>query len=400
MISECFIIVSNTEKEEMGSFIENIKLIFNIKKVTIIHEFSSTITIKDMIDKKLVHSNNPNIVNNSINKLVKSSHDNNFLSLDNIKHYIQHIELWQYIVDNNLDNILVVDSIRVTNTRVTNARVTNTRVTEKLAELENLNKLYGYLGLCEETQSSILNHKCNDTFFYTNLKCKNTSNAYIIKKDMCTLFLDYAFPMKAQIDTFIGDISCAHKKGYSLKLPIFTHSNKPINYVDKRVPSQGTKKGSIHTVCIIDDKDSDETYVKNIKILQNIWNKESHHVLTVTSEAEALAVTSKLKNNTDMKICTLVIESSIIPKKEHVVNMTKNIPESAHFIGLTTKRIEHPFEFNNELQYVHPHMPNFKVYLLTPHGAELLLRINSIKNSNKNLILSREGFAFAHTVDE
>lgn len=400
MISECFIIVPdiNTKNSEISILIESIKTKFNVTKVSVVVEKTSDITIKELIDNNFVPSNNPDIIKNNLNMLIKSVTNNNYISFKEIKQYVEHNKLWKFITKNNLDNVLIID----TTTNIHHELNSNVELNTVFNKLQESNELYGYVGLCEETVNNTFNYKCNDIFFYTNPACKNTSSAYIIKKKMCDIFLKYTCPMKTDINTFIGDISRVYKKGYSLKVPLFTMSNKYINIIENRIPSQPTKDITIHTVCIIVDETKDETFVKNIKLLKQNWNNYSEQFKIVSSEAEAITFTSNLdiNKNKNKNPSVLIIDSSVVPKKEDIENMTKNVPETAHFIGLNTKIIKNPFEFSNHLQYVHPDMPNFKVYLLTSNGAQMINKTNLMNTTNKNLLLCRSGFSFAYSVSD
>jgi hypothetical protein len=72
-----------------------------------------------------------------------------------------------------------------------------------------------------------------------------------------------------------------------------------------------------------------------------------------------------------------------------------------HFLGWTEKQLKEPFVFSNILEYVHPKMPRFECYYVTPDGAKLLLNIfNTGKENYINTILSRERVGFAHVVDK
>lgn len=376
MIDTCFIL-SNTSVN--NDFKKNVKTIFDVK--TVMDFTTDTYSIEKLKEEKYILPNNPNIASNNLNTMVQSSLENKILSADEIHKYTQHVQLWKYIIKNNLDNVLVLDDVTLENTSVIKNNVKDL--------LTNLPEHYGYIGLCDETPQCRFNYKCNHRFFYTNPGCKYTSRAYIIKKKLCQHMLEYTFPIQLTINYILGDISRISKKGYTPKKGIFAINNKtPI--VENRSLSLKTKNIDLKNVFIIQDKDSDEFYVKNIRTIQGLWKNNC-----LTTEDDALD--SIIKNNTN----GLIINSNSVPKKDDITAMLSNVPEKTHFVGITHSTIKNPFEFNNHLQYVHPEMTKFDIYCVTPTGAYILKKIkleNQMKNMN--LILCREGIAMAYYVSK
>lgn len=378
MIDTCFVVSS--DKEECKTFKNDIKNILHIDNIANVNIKESDLTIGTLLSLKLIDEKNNNISNNDLNKLITSKAENRFLSVSEIKEYIEHVNFWRIILKDNIEKALVIDN---------RVKLKNKLETfQKLKKgIEHLPDFYGVLGICEK-ESPFYEFKCNDYINYSNINHK-LGYGYIITKSFAQELLKIAFPLRSTIHRLLVEISLLNKKGYQMKYPILELNKKkdngnmllslPVNNFNLLDP----------TVYIFDE--GDESY-----ILNNInMKKEWKNVEDVDSEYMGL---TKIVNT---KQPGLVINSKNDISKKILDNIGDIFPVNMHFLGWTEKQLKEPFVFSNILEYVHPKMPRFECYYVTPDGAKLLLNIfNTGKENYINTILSRERVGFAHVVDK
>ena len=380
MITTCFIISSNENKEHCDKIKKEVKNALHVDKIVNLNIKTKDISIDTLLSLNLIDKNNPNISKNDLNQLVVSKSENRLLTLSEIKEYIEHVQIWQYIARGNEDNVLVIDNR-------TKIKDPINSLIELKKSIQHLPDFYGILGLCKP-ESYVFNTKCNDFINYLDVNSK-IGNGYIITKTFANTLIKYALPIKSSIHRLLSEISIISKKGYLMKYPILeVNKKKDTGNILVSLP--------VNNINLLDSNvyifdEGEESYISNI----NSVKKTFEHVEHIPSEVLALTRIIVTKKSG-------IVVNSKIPISKRIFNtIGDTFPQNMHFLGWTEKQLEEPFVFSNILEYVHPKMPKFDCYYVTPVGANLLLQIyNSGKENEINIILSRERIGFAHVVDK
>ena len=162
MITTCFIISSNENKEHCDKIKKEVKNALHVDKIVNLNIKTKDISIDTLLSLNLIDKNNPNISKNDLNQLVVSKSENRLLTLSEIKEYIEHVQIWQYIARGNEDNVLVIDNR-------TKIKDPINSLIELKKSIQHLPDFYGILGLCKP-ESYVFNTKCNDFINYLDVK--------------------------------------------------------------------------------------------------------------------------------------------------------------------------------------------------------------------------------------
>lgn len=380
MIDTCFVISSNENEKNCEKKVNEIKKYLKFDKVANLNIKTNDISIDTLLSLNIIDKTNSNIPKNDLNQLIVSKSENRALNLADIKEYIEHVQIWQYIAKGNEDIVLVLDNC----TKIKNHL---NCLTELNKSIEHLPDFYGLLGLCKVNTNSF-NVKCNDYVNYIDIGSK-IGHGYIITKEFACKLINYALPMKTTIHRLLSEIAIINKKGYQMKYPILElDTRKDYGNMLLSIPINNVNI-SDSNVYIFDE--GEETYVFNINSVKKNWESVQH------VSSEEIALTKIIISGKP----GIVINSKYSISKKIFDNLTNEFPINMHFLGWTEKHIEEPFIFSNTLQYVHPLMPQFVCYYVTSFGANLLVQLfNSDKVNQINTILSRERIGFAHVVDK
>lgn len=391
MFDACFIVETLNDKKNTERIITIVKK-FGVKQII-------PFCIENITKEQLVHFGDAaapfaNLESNDLNNLIKYKHEKRMLTLQEIKHYLEHKTAWKMIQDKKFNQVLILDnSIQLKEEFQTN-------FVEKITEIiKNAHPLYSIISLIDSSKTRNVIRKCNEFFHYPDVK-EQTHMAYIItrigvKKMLKEIPLS---PIIGPIPNIINECRLFQKDIFIMKNPIFDFPDIPQSEPHKKNVLETPKRLSLPVKQVqhlfkkvyIVNKNKNEMCNKFLINVSLITLKFGISCYIKESEEE---VWEKLAESNDN---ILIINSNVIVDFNHLQILAKEVPTNYNLIGLSSKQnnIKHPFRFSKNLEFVHPDMHEFSGYLLSKKGALMLLKNREYKN--RNLMLSREHHCFAY----
>ena len=391
-IDTCFIMVMENNEEKTNNILNCVKNI-GIKNLYLNKVNKSDFNLNSLVNSSIVQTNNNNISNNNLNKLVKNINTNNYMEESEIYEYYVQTQIWKSLLNENHskgDNILIIDNrIKIKNKET---------FAEDFKEmLEYIPELFGSVGLCSCNNFRGHLGKCNEFLKYTN-KTYNSSYGYIISRHWIPNLLNLAFPMKVSLNTLIQDIGMLKKKGYILKYPLLEVNEIIEEHIPQTIslPVQ-SYNNPFSKVYIVANKKERLNNIKHLSYLYRIFYRLTKKNIIIVDSYYDAATQAKLDDNRSLVINSTSNIDNIPDLIKTIKYCSIDIPKCCFFIGLLKKSINNPFNCTKHLQFIHPSMPKIENFFITKEGANLYCNIHDngiIKNIN--IILSRERVGFAH----
>jgi len=179
----------------------------------------SNIEIYEAIDGQLLDKDD---INNKLTLKAKytlknpSSYDD-IRSVGEIGCYLSHTNIWKNIVDNNINNCIIFEDDVIPD--VNYEKITNS--------LENIPEDYDIAYLGWWSRKNMINNNKNSNWFYTDFYTEKSNvlglYAYVISNKGAKKLLSKAFPIDVQLDTYVSLYNNMSKefKRYLSKMQLF-----------------------------------------------------------------------------------------------------------------------------------------------------------------------------------